>query len=261
MFNIHLPRWSRVRLVDRLLAVGMVIALVALGVTAYFVATSRGSSESFTEFYVLGPGGKAEAYPTLMKVDENATVILGVINQEGEDSTYQVAVKIDGENMTTIDNLLLADDQRWEERVAIVPTHAGDDQKVEFLLYKDGGSEPYRSLHLRLDVEGDLAEAPAIEVRPSPTPAASPTATPPPQAETPTEEQAPTPAEESPVATEPPQYRVHIVAPGENLTGIARLYGVPLNEVLAANELENPNLIYPKQEILMPPGNAPGESE
>ncbi len=259
--NIQLPRWSQVRLVDRLLAVGMVIALVALGVTAYFVATSRGSSESFTEFYVLGPGGKAEAYPTLMKVGENATVILGVINQEGEDTTYQVAVRIDGENMDSIGNLSLADDERWEERVAIVPTHAGDDQKVEFLLYKDGGSEPYRSLHLRMDVEGALAEAPAIEVRPSPTPAASPTATPPPQAETPTEEQAPTPAEESPVAAEPPQYRVHIVAPGENLTGIAKRYGVPLNEVIAANELENPNLIYPKQEILMPTSNAPGESE
>ena len=95
--NIQLPRWSQVRLADRLLAVGMVIALVALGVTAYFVATSRGSSESFTEFYVLGPGGKAEAYPTLMKVGENATVILGMVNQEGQDTRYQVAERIDVE--------------------------------------------------------------------------------------------------------------------------------------------------------------------
>jgi len=176
--DVQLPRWSEVRLADRLLAVGLVIALVALGVTTYFVATSRGSSESFTEFYVLGPGGKAEAYPTLMDVGENATVILGMVNQEGQDTTYQVAVTIDGETTDSIDNLSLADDERWEQRVAIVPTHAGNDQKVEFRLYKesaggdsaggDSAGEPYRSLHLRIDVE-PLTGAP-----PSPTPSPNP---------------------------------------------------------------------------------------
>ena len=157
--DVQLPRWSQVRLADRFLAVGIVIALVALGVTTYFVATSRGSSESFTEFYVLGPAGKAEAYPTVMRVGQNATVILGVVNQEGEDITYQIAVTIDGENMDSIDNLSLADGEQREGRVAVTPTHAGDNQKVEFLLYKEGESEPYRSLHLRIDVK-PLSEAP-----------------------------------------------------------------------------------------------------
>jgi len=171
--DVQLPRWSQVRLADRLLAVGLVIALVALGVTTYFVATSRGSSESFTEFYVLGPGGKAEAYPTLMKVGENATVILGMVNQEGQDTTYQVAVTIDGETTDSIDNLSLADDERWEQRVAIIPTHAGDNQKVEFLLFKksagrESAGEPYRSLHLRIDVE------PLTGASPSPTPSPNP---------------------------------------------------------------------------------------
>ena len=157
--DVQLPRWSQVRLADRFLAVGMVIALVALGVTTYFVATSRGSSESFTEFYVLGPAGKAEAYPTVMRVGQNATVILGVVNQEGEDITYQIAVTIDGENMDSIDNLSVADGEQREGRVAVTPTHAGDNQKVEFRLYKEGESEPYRSLHLRIDVK-PLSEAP-----------------------------------------------------------------------------------------------------
>lgn len=86
--DIELPQWSQVRLADRLLGAGMVLALVALAVTAFFVATSRGSSESFTEFYVLGPGGKAEGYPSEAKAGENATVILGVVNHEGEDTAY-----------------------------------------------------------------------------------------------------------------------------------------------------------------------------
>ena len=172
--DVQLPRWSEVRLADRLLAVGIVVALVALGVTTYFVATSRGSSERFTEFYVLGPGGKAEAYPTLMKVGENATVILGMVNQEGQDTTYQVAVTIDGETADSIDNLSLSDDERWEQSVAIVPTHPGGNQKVEFLLYKESAGEPYRSLHLRIDVDDPLTEGRIQESLPSPTPSPEP---------------------------------------------------------------------------------------
>jgi len=172
--ELQLPSWSGIRWADRLVALALVLSLAGLGVAAFFVATSRGSSEQFTEFYVLGPGGKAEAYPTLTKVGESATVILGVVNQEGQDTTYQVGVKIDGEIIDSIDNLSLADDERWEERVAIVPSHAGDDQKVEFLLYKEGASEPYRSLHLLLDVEGSLTEGSFQESVPSPTPSPNP---------------------------------------------------------------------------------------
>lgn len=65
---------------------------------------------------------------------------------------------------------MLADDDQWEDRVALIPTHAGNDQKVEFLLYKNGGSEPYRSLHVRLDVEGAATE----ESQPRAAPLANP---------------------------------------------------------------------------------------
>lgn len=153
--GVRLPRWSQVRTADRLLALALVLSLAVLGVAAYFVATSRGDSESFTEFYVLGPGGRAEAYPSLVRLGEDAIVILGIVNREGRDATYQVKVRIDGEKSGSIDSLVLTDGERWEQRVALSPTHAEENQKVQFLLYKDGGSEPYASLHLWLDVVGE----------------------------------------------------------------------------------------------------------
>ena len=56
--------------------------------------------------------------------------------------------------------------------MALIPTqtHAGNDQKVEFLLYGNAGSGPYRSLHLRLDVKGAATEDSQPEQLPSPTP-------------------------------------------------------------------------------------------
>ena len=108
-----------------------------------------------------------------MKGGPYETVILGMVNQEGQDTTYQVEVTINGETTDSIDNLSLADDERWEQRVAIVPTHTGDNQKVEFLLFKksagrESAGDPYRSLHLRIDVE------PLTGASPSPTPSPNP---------------------------------------------------------------------------------------
>jgi LysM repeat protein len=45
---------------------------------------------------------------------------------------------------------------------------------------------------------------------------------------------------------------VHIVQWGENLTGIARRYGTTVQAIVQANQLANPNRIYPGQRLLIP---------
>lgn len=45
---------------------------------------------------------------------------------------------------------------------------------MEFLLYKEGASEPYRSVHLGIDVEDALTEGSAQEGLPTPTPSPNP---------------------------------------------------------------------------------------
>jgi LysM repeat protein len=44
----------------------------------------------------------------------------------------------------------------------------------------------------------------------------------------------------------------HVVKPGENLTQIARYYGVTVQAIVNANNLWNPNYIYPGQYLLIP---------
>lgn len=45
---------------------------------------------------------------------------------------------------------------------------------------------------------------------------------------------------------------IHIVRAGETLWEIARRYGKTLNQILAANRISNPDLIYPGQQIVIP---------
>lgn len=56
----------------------------------------------------------------------------------------------------------------------------------------------------------------------------------------------------TPVATEAPAVIVHIVQQGETLYSIARRYGVPMQDIMAANGITNPDRIRAGQELRIP---------
>ncbi len=128
---------------DRVLSIILVITIMgALGVLGYVIATPR-SGAGFTEFYILGLRGKAEDYPSVMVVGEEGRVIVGIINREHEIVSYWVQVRIDGVGENQAEPLELKHDEKWEEIASFIPDKAGDNQKVEFLLYKNAESELY----------------------------------------------------------------------------------------------------------------------
>lgn len=55
----------------------------------------------------------------------------------------------------------------------------------------------------------------------------------------------------------PPAGGVHVVQPGETLSAIARRYGTTVAELTAANNIADPNLIRPGQQLTIPGGEAP----
>jgi len=160
-FNIRLPSWQGQSMPDKVLSVVLAVAIVgAIGTLGYVVATPK-VGEKFTEFYVLGPEGEAANYTTELKVGEEGRVILGIVNHEQEEASYAVEVWIDGEKAKLRageedrDEIRfeLEHEGKWEKEVGFVPQKAGEEQKVEFVLYKDG--EPYfeEPLYLWVDVE------------------------------------------------------------------------------------------------------------
>ena len=144
----------RIRLpTNKILLIIIVGAILgAIAVLGYDIATPR-VGEKFTEFYVLGLEGKAADYPSELKPEEQGRVIVGVINREREVVSYRVKVEVNGVSVSEIGPLTLAHDEKWEEMVSFTPDRIGDNQKVEFLLYKNGESEPYRQLRLLIDVK------------------------------------------------------------------------------------------------------------
>ncbi len=157
-FQLRIPIWRGSvwggNVWNKVLSVVLVLAILgAAGMLGYVLAMPK-MGERFTEFYILGSSGKAIEYPGELKLGEEEKVTVGIINQEHETMSYRVDVRIDGVRNSEIEHIVLEQGEKWEETVSFVPEVAGENQKVEFLLYKNMEVKPcLEPLHLWVSVK------------------------------------------------------------------------------------------------------------
>lgn len=162
LYRQHLPslNWKGSGRADKILTIILIVSILgAIGTLAYVIAVPK-VGERFTEFYVLGLDGKAAGYPTELVVGKQGNVLLGIVNQEHETASYRVEVWIDGVQVNIRQDYVVVEEiktdlaykEKWEHKVGFAPQHAGDNQKVEFRLFKDAGDDPYLTLHLYINV-------------------------------------------------------------------------------------------------------------
>lgn len=143
---------NRASRIDRALTIILVLTIIlSVSALVYVVVTPK-QGEKFTEFYILGPNGKAYDYPTSVAPGQNSTVIVGIVNHEYATVNYTMRMEI--QNFTFLSReIRLENNQTWERPVSYTLQHVGDNQKLEFLLYKENNfTAPYRDLHLWVNV-------------------------------------------------------------------------------------------------------------
>ncbi len=144
--------WGGTRL-DKALSVILIVTIMAsISVLGYTLAVPK-IGEKFTEFYILGPEGEASGYPLEITAGEETPVMLGVVNHEQDKLTYLVEIVLDGVSLSKEGPFDLEDDQKWEKQMSFQINNPGNDQKVEFLLFKTSQVKAYRSLHLWVNVK------------------------------------------------------------------------------------------------------------
>lgn len=150
--RIVMPRIGSMSRLERAVCVLLVLAILGAAGALFYVVATPEAEESFTDFYLLGSEGLVADYPRELIVGEQAQVTVGVVNHEHQYTNYRVEVLLGGEEIQETGPFELADEEDWQEIVTFVPDKAGDDQKIEFFLYKGVGAEPYLTLYLWLDV-------------------------------------------------------------------------------------------------------------
>lgn len=125
--------------------------------------------EPFTEFYVLGPEGKADNYPTEYILGENGTVIIGIVNHEQKPVNYTMEIKLENTFLPLSPDqeyISLEDNETWEKAIKITPPFEGTNMMLSFSLYKEGEKNivegglctPYRDLTLWINVSQNISE-------------------------------------------------------------------------------------------------------
>lgn len=137
---------------DKIISIVLVGSILFVVGSIYYVSTTAKTVEEFTEFYILGPGGKAEGYPREMVQGEEKEVVIGIVNHEYKPVTYRVEVRMGNYLKNYRRSLSILHDQKWEEPVSFSFEEPHENLKVEFLLFKEEDSKPYRSLHLWVDI-------------------------------------------------------------------------------------------------------------
>ncbi len=152
-FRLIMARWKGQSLVDKMLSSILIVAILGVIGTLIFAIAMPKTGERFTEFYITNLEGKTIDSPSQLKMGRQGKVIVGAVNHEKVETSYRIEVRIDGTKKNEIGPIVLGDEQKWEDTVNFTPDRAGDNQKVEFLLYRSGESESLvEALHLWVNV-------------------------------------------------------------------------------------------------------------
>ena len=151
--NIDLSEWGKRKLGSRIISIILIaVIIITIGILGYTIATPK-TGEPFTEFYILGADGAVADYPADINPGASGHVILGIINHEQKIIEYRVEINVDGTLNGTFGPVTLLPEDKSENEVSFTPLKAGDNQQVEFVLYKDSQSYPYLNLHLWVNVK------------------------------------------------------------------------------------------------------------
>ena len=134
---------------DKVLSIILIASIIGVSATLAYVVVTPKTGESFTEFYLLDLNGLAYDYPTELMIEDEGELIIGIVNHEYENITYRLKVKFNG-SLIYEDSVFLIDKETWETPFTLQAIEKGENQKLEFLLYKD--KEVYRTLHLWVNV-------------------------------------------------------------------------------------------------------------
>ncbi|MGP8024374.1 MAG: DUF1616 domain-containing protein [Methanobacterium sp.] len=145
-------KFSKESRVGKLSSVFLIVSvLLALSATMYVIFEPKEEIESFTEFYILGPGGVASEYPVYLTSGEKSNLTIGIVNHERKPTTYNLVVTSDG--IVQINQQITLNDQQTLQIPFTFTAGQPGTREMNFNLYKlPDNTDVYRNLHLWLNV-------------------------------------------------------------------------------------------------------------
>jgi uncharacterized membrane protein len=115
--------------------------------------------EPLTEFYVLDSQSRTDSYNVVLRAGEWATYTVVVVNREGQAIRYRIRTLLGGQEKDDSAPFIVENNQRREVTVGLTHGSPTERSKLEFLLFRDGVSSPYRRAGLWVKVQPSIADS------------------------------------------------------------------------------------------------------
>jgi len=137
---------------NKILTIVFAVIFICILVASVYAINSPRYPEQFTEFYILGPSGEAANYPSELKIMTDISVTAGIGNHESNTNVYRIDVKVNGTVVKNIPNISVDSEETKELKINLTAIELGNNQRIDFYLYKEGVDNPLRILYLTVNV-------------------------------------------------------------------------------------------------------------
>lgn len=150
------PRFNTLSSTDKVMVILIIFSIIIGGGVLAYVATNP-PQEQFTELYLLDVNGTTENYPTNLSVDEEGTIIIGVVCHERQATDYDILIRLVSEDgsFRILDEYYfsLDDEEEWSQTYSFSVDEGGTFKLVVDLFLHDEDM-PYLTNHLWIYIRG-----------------------------------------------------------------------------------------------------------
>jgi uncharacterized membrane protein len=127
------------------------ILIIAIILVVYLVVFHN-PGQDYTEFYLVDHNNNTTDFPINITQNSVEKIYIGIKNQEHQETNYTIKIKKD--NKTTYAYQETLKDKECIEIPYLIheTNRIGINQTINFELYKNNMSNPYRTLYLRFNV-------------------------------------------------------------------------------------------------------------
>ena len=140
------------RTLDKIVKGSLILILIIAIILVVYLVVIHNPGEAYTEFYIVDHNNNTTAYPTNITQNSIQKVYIGTINQEHEKMNYTVIVSKDKHTLRKF-NFTIKDKESHEIPYYMTSSqNLGENQEIDFTLYKGNLSQPYRKLNIKYNV-------------------------------------------------------------------------------------------------------------
>lgn len=129
----------------------LAILIISIILVVYLVVFHN-PGQDYTEFYMVDHNNNTTDFPINITRNSVALLNIGITNQEHQDMNYTIKVKKDNKTIYTLEKSLKDKENLEFPYYMDRTTNIGINQTINFELYKNNDTNPYRTLYLRYNV-------------------------------------------------------------------------------------------------------------